>query len=157
MKKTNALRQLDSEDISYEVLEYDDSTEVDGEQIAAENGLPTEMVFKTLVTEGKDKEHFVFVIPVSEVLDLKKAAQIAGEKKIEMVHVKDLLNLTGYVRGGCSPIGMKKPFKTFIHRSALDFEAVYVSAGKKGMQMRVDPRDLARISGARFEDVTKEG
>ncbi|MDY6044387.1 MAG: Cys-tRNA(Pro) deacylase [Peptoniphilus sp.] len=157
MKKTNALRLLDNEKIPYEVLEYDGSMEVDGEKIALANDLPVESVFKTLVTEGKDKAHFVFVIPVAEELDLKKAARVTGEKKVDMLHVKDLLNLTGYVRGGCSPVGMKREFPTFIHESARLFDEIYVSAGKKGLQMRVNPEDLARISRASFEDVTKEG
>ncbi|MEJ8786133.1 Cys-tRNA(Pro) deacylase [Peptoniphilus sp. EMRHCC_23] len=157
MKKTNALRHLDAEGIPYETFEYDQDAEVDGVKIAELNHLPVEAVFKTLITEGKDKEHFVFVIPVAEELDLKKAAKVCGEKKIEMLHVKDLLPLTGYVRGGCSPVGMKKLFPTYIHETAILYDAIYVSAGKKGMQMRVNPEELGRLIDATFEDITKEG
>lgn len=157
MKKTNALRHLDAEGIAYETFEYDQDAEVDGVKIAELNHLPVEAVFKTLITEGKDKEHFVFVIPVTEELDLKKAAKVCGEKKIEMLHVKDLLPLTGYVRGGCSPVGMKKLFPTYIHETAILYDAIYVSAGKKGMQMRVNPEELGRLIDAAFEDITKEG
>ena len=157
MKKTNALRMLDSHSIDYDVVEYDPSVEVDGAKIEKENGLPVEQVFKTLVAEGKDRAHFVFVIPVEEELDLKKAAHVAGEKKMEMVHVKDLLNLTGYIRGGCSPVGMKKEFPTFIHESALNYERIYVSAGKKGLQMHLSPKDLAEACHGQFLDITKEG
>ena len=157
MKKTNALRNLDAEGIAYETFEYDQDAEVDGVKIAELNHLPVEAVFKTLITEGKDKEHFVFVIPVAEELDLKKAAKVCGEKKIEMLHVKDLLPLTGYVRGGCSPVGMKKLFPTYIHETAILYDAIYVSAGKKGMQMRVNPEELGRLIDATFEDITKEG
>lgn len=157
MKKTNALRHLDAEGIDYETFEYDENAEVDGVKIAELNHLPVEAVFKTLITEGKDKEHFVFVIPVAEELDLKKAAKVCGEKKIEMLHVKDLLPLTGYVRGGCSPVGMKKLFPTYIHETAILYDAIYVSAGKKGLQMRVDPEELARLIDGDFADITKEG
>lgn len=157
MKKTNALRHLDAEGIPYETFEYDADAEVDGVKIAELNHLPVEAVFKTLITEGKDKEHFVFVIPVAEELDLKKAAKVCGEKKIEMLHVKDLLPLTGYVRGGCSPVGMKKLFPTYIHETAILYDTIYVSAGKKGLQMRVDPEELARLIDGEFADITKEG
>lgn len=157
MKKTNALRHLDADGIAYETFEYDGDVEVDGVKIAELNHLPVEAVFKTLVAEGKDKAHFVFVIPVADELDLKKAAKVCGEKKMEMLHVKDLLPLTGYVRGGCSPVGMKKLFPTYIHESAILHDAIYVSAGKKGLQMRVDPEDLRRLIKGEFADLTKEG
>lgn len=157
MKKTNALRHLDAEGIPYETFEYDADAEVDGVKIAELNHLPVEAVFKTLITEGKDKEHFVFVIPVAEELDLKKAAKVCGEKKIEMLHVKDLLPLTGYVRGGCSPVGMKKLFPTYIHETAILYDAIYVSAGKKGLQMRMNPEELGELTRAEFADITKEG
>lgn len=157
MKKTNALRHLDAVGIPYETFEYDADAEVDGVKIAELNHLPVEAVFKTLITEGKDKEHFVFVIPVAEELDLKKAAKVCGEKKIEMLRVKDLLPLTGYVRGGCSPVGMKKLFPTYIHETAILYDAIYVSAGKKGLQMRVNPEELGRLTRAEFADITKEG
>lgn len=157
MKKTNALRHLDADGIAYETFEYDGDVEVDGVKIAELNHLPVEAVFKTLVAEGKDKAHFVFVIPVADELDLKKAAKVCDEKKMEMLHVKDLLPLTGYVRGGCSPVGMKKLFPTYIHESAILYDAIYVSAGKKGLQMRVDPEDLRRLIKGEFADLTKEG
>ena len=157
MKKTNALRHLDADGIAYETFEYDGDVEVDGVKIAELNHLPVDAVFKTLGAEGKDKAHFVFVIPVAEELDLKKAAKVCGEKKMEMLHVKDLLPLTGYVRGGCSPVGMKKLFPTYIHESAILYDAIYVSAGKKGLQMRVDPEELCRLIKGEFADLTKEG
>lgn len=157
MKKTNALRHLDADGIAYETFEYDGDVEVDGVKIAELNHLPVDAVFKTLVAEGKDKAHFVFVIPVADELDLKKAAKVCGEKKMEMLHVKDLLPLTGYVRGGCSPVGMKKLFPTYIHESAILYDAIYVSAGKKGLQMRVDPEELCRLIKGEFADLTKEG
>lgn len=148
MKKTNALRMLDSHSIQYDVVEYDPSVEVDGAKIAKANDLPTDEVFKTLVAEGKDRAHFVFVIPVEKELDLKKAAKVSGEKKMEMLHVKDLLNLTGYVRGGCSPIGMKKHFPTYIHETSREFPYIYVSAGVRGLQIKIAPEDLIRESRA---------
>ena len=157
MKKTNALRHLDADGIAYETFEYDGDVEVDGVKIAELNHLPVDAVFKTLVAEGKDKAHFVFDIPVPDELDLKKAAKDCGEKKLDMRHGKDLLPLTGYVRGGCSPVGMKKLFPTYIHESAILYDAIYVSAGKKGLQMRVDPEELCRLIKGEFADLTKEG
>ena len=154
MKKTNALRMLDSHSIDYDVVEYDPSVEVDGAKIAKENGLPVEQVFKTLVAEGKDRAHFVFVIPVEEELDLKKAAHVAGEKKMEMVHVKDLLNLTGYIRGGCSPLGAKKNYPVYMDASSNSWDDIAVSAGVRGMQIVAAPADLQQATRAVVASLT---
>ena len=145
MQKTNALRMLDKEKIVYQVFEY--STELtNGEMVAEALGQDKKMVFKTLVTVANTKEYFVFVIPVAETLDMKKAAKSAGVKSVEMLKQKDLLPLTGYIHGGCSPVGMKKAFKTFIHESAEALEYMMVSAGKVGMQMKVAPTDLQKVT-----------
>ncbi len=145
MQKTNALRILDKEKIGYEVFEY--SSEItNGELVAETLGQDKTRVFKTLVTVANTKEYFVFVIPVAETLDLKKAARVAGVKSVEMLKQKDLLPLTGYVHGGCSPVGMKKKFKTFLHETAQGFEFVFVSAGKVGMQMKIAPSDLQKAT-----------
>ena len=154
MKKTNALRMLDSHSIDYDVVEYDPSVEVDGAKIAKENGLPVEQVFKTLVAEGKDRAHFVFVIPVEEELDLKKAAHVAGEKKMEVVHVKDLLNLTGYIRGGCSPLGAKKNYPVHMDASSNSWDEIAVSAGVRGMQIVAAPADLQQATRAVVASLT---
>ena len=130
--KTNVMRVLDSKKIPYESHSYDADPSMSGEQIAEILGEDADRVFKTLVTQGKSKQYYVFVIPVNGGLDLKKAATASGEKSISMIKQKDLLPLTGYVHGGCSPIGMKKQFKTLIHKTALDGEKIFVSAGKVG-------------------------
>ena len=145
---------LDSHSIDYDVVEYDPSVEVDGAKIAKENGLPVEQVFKTLVAEGKDRAHFVFVIPVEEELDLKKAAHVAGEKKMEMVHVKDLLNLTGYIRGGCSPLGAKKNYPVYMDASSNSWDEIAVSAGVRGMQIVAAPADLQQATRAVVASLT---
>lgn len=152
MQKTNAMRILDKEKVSYEVLEYDSSI-TNGELVAESLNENKEHVFKTLVTEANNKEHFVFVVPVAETLDLKKGAKIAGVKSVEMLKQKDLLPLTGYIHGGCSPVGMKKPFKTFVHESAKELDKIYVSAGKVGMQIKINPNDLKVVVGFDFADL----
>ena len=145
MQKTNALRILDKDKIGYEVFEY--SAEItNGELVAETLGQDKNQVFKTLVTVANTKEYFVFVIPVAETLDLKKAAKVAGVKSVEMLKQKDLLPLTGYIHGGCSPVGMKKKFKTFLHETAQVFDFVFVSAGKVGMQMKIAPGDLQKAT-----------
>ena len=141
-EKTNALRLLDGEKIPYESHTYEADPSLSGEEIAGILGEEPERVFKTLVTQGKSGAYYVFVVPVNEELDLKKAAKVAGEKSISMIKQKDLLPLTGYVHGGCSPVGMKKQFQTFIHETAAGYEKIYVSAGKVGMQMEVASKDL---------------
>lgn len=142
--KTNVCRVLDSKKATY-VFRSFDTDETNGVALAAILGQDPQRVFKTLVTVGKSKEHYVFVIPVAEELDLKKAARVVGEKSIEMIPQKELLPLTGYVHGGCSPIGMKKLFKTTIHESAKDFETIFFSAGKIGCQIETALSELDKV------------
>lgn len=151
--KTNVMRILDKSKIPYESFEY--SAELtEGVLIAEALGEEKSAVFKTLVTESDKKEHFVFVIPVAETLDLKAAARVVGVKALSMLKQKELLPLTGYIHGGCSPIGMKKPFKTVIHKTAEDLPEFYVSAGKVGRQIKINPRTLCDFIGATFEEIT---
>lgn len=152
-EKTNVMRVLDSKKIAYTAHEYEPDPTLTGEQIAAILGEPAANVFKTLVTQGKSGAHYVFVIPVHAGLDLKKAAKASGEKSIEMIRQKELLPLTGYVHGGCSPIGMKKQFPTFIHLSAESLEKIYVSAGKVGFQIELSPSDLINAAGIAVADI----
>lgn len=155
-EKTNVMRLLDKAKISYTPHEYPHGdSAVDGVTVAQLTGVAPERVFKTLVARGIGKSIYVFVIPVTMELDLKKAAKAAGEKSVEMVHVNELLSLTGYVRGGCSPIGMKKKYKTFIDISAEDKETMFVSAGKIGYQVELPPSDLALQTSAKFTDLVK--
>ena len=156
-EKTNVCRVLDSKKITYDLHTYEADPTLTGEQIAGILGEDAEKVFKTLVTEGKTGQHYVFVVPVEKELDLKKAAKAAGEKSISMIKQKDLLPLTGYVHGGCSPIGMKKPFPTFIHETASGFEKMFVSAGKVGCQIEVAPSDLIAVVGCKLADIVGEG
>lgn len=153
--KTNAARILDKESISYDILQYEPGDGLnDGVSVAAKIGQDAELVHKTLVTVGSSKQHYVFVIPVAEELDLKAAAKAAGEKRIEMIAVKELQGLTGYIRGGCSPLGMKKLFPTFISASAEQMAEIIVSAGKVGMQLKLQPNDLAKAINAKFAAIT---
>lgn len=152
-EKTNVMRTLEQAGIAYTPHWYDPE-ETKGTDIAATLGESVECVFKTLVTEGPGREHFVFVIPVAETLDLKKAARAVGVKNIAMIPQKELLPLTGYVHGGCSPVGMKKPFPTFIDETALLCERFYCSAGRVGAQVEVDAEALAEYIGAEFADLT---
>ena len=149
--KTNAMRQLDAAKIPYEV----DENDLSGVHIAEQIGLPMPMVFKTLVAKGDKTGHLVFCIPVDKEIDLKAAAALTGNKKIEMVHVKDLLGLTGYIRGGCSPIGMKKKFPTYFDATAEDHEKITVSAGVRGAQMLLDRAVLVRFVDGRLVDVAR--
>lgn len=154
-KKTNALRMLDAQGISYTSLEYELSDGfTSGSDIARMQGLDPDSVFKTLVTEANTVEHFVCVIPVDCELDLKKAAKHFGVKKMEMLPMKKLLPLTGYIHGGCSPVGMKKMFPTAIDETAILFDGCYVSGGRIGLQLKIRPEDLAEISKAQFADLT---
>ena len=152
-EKTNVMRLLDGKKIAYEIHTYTPDATMSGEEIAGILGEDASRAFKTLITVRKSGQHYVFVIPVNGELDLKKAAKAAGEKSIAMIKQKELLPLTGYVHGGCSPIGMKKPFPTFIHESAEGFEKMFVSAGKVGFQIGIAPEDLIKASGSRYADV----
>lgn len=155
MTKTNAMRMLDRAKISYEVLSYEyDESDLSGVHAAQALSLDPAQVFKTLVTRGGKGGVFVFCIPVDAELDLKKAARCAGVKNIEMLHVRELQGLTGYIRGGCSPVGMKKQYPTFIDASADMFGEIYVSAGLRGQQLKVNPRELKEFIGAQFAEVT---
>lgn len=157
MQKTNAMRLLDKAKISYEALEYTvDENDLSGTTIAAQVGLSFDIVFKTLVAKGDKTGPVVMCIPVDKEIDLKKAAKATGNKKLEMVHVKDLLALTGYIRGGCSPVGMKKKFPTFICSSCLSHERITVSAGVKGCQLLVSSRELVDFVQATPCDITKQ-
>ena len=156
MIKTNAMRKLDSLKVKYNVHSYADTDAISGVDVAAVLGEDPEKVFKTLVTSGKSGSHYVFIIPVSEELDLRKAAKAAGEKSVEMIKSKELLPLTGYVHGGCSPIGMKKAFKTFIHETAESYEKIYVSGGKIGYQLELAPGDLKKAVSFSLFDLIKE-
>lgn len=151
--KTNVMRILDKAKIPYSFHTYEAGEALDGVTVAGKIGKPAELVFKTLVTAGKSGDHCVFVIPVAEELDLKKAAKAVSEKSVEMIHVKDINKLTGYIRGGCSPIGMKKQFKTVIDERALSCETIIVSAGKIGFQIEIAPNALAALIRADFSDV----
>ena len=154
--KTNAMRRLDAAKIPYEVFEYEvDENDLSGKHIADEIGLPHEMVFKTLVAKGDKTGPVVFCMPVDLEIDLKKAARVTGNKRIEMIHVKDLLALTGYIRGGCSPIGMKKQFPTFLHETANDFEKITVSSGTRGAQLLLKVSDLLAFVNAKTADLAE--
>lgn len=155
IEKTNAMRQLDSVGIEHAIGEYEyDETELSGEHAAEALGISKDEIFKTLVTRSNTGDYFVFVVPVASELNLKKAASAAGVKKIEMIHVKELLPLTGYVRGGRSPIGMKKPFPTFIDETAMLYDRIYISAGKRGAQIIINGEVLADFIGALLVDIT---
>lgn len=143
IEKTNAARLLDRAKISYELIAYEvDESDLSAVHVAEQLNEPVEAVFKTLVLKGDKTGFFVCIIPGAEELDLKKAAKISGNKSCEMIPMKDLLSITGYIRGACSPLGMKKRFPTFIHDSYQDFEMVYVSAGKRGLQLHMAPQEL---------------
>lgn len=156
MKKTNAMRILESENIDFEIIEYSTKDGIGGVDVAEKLGEDKDRVFKTLVTESKEGENFVFVVPVSSELDLKKAARASESKKVEMIPQKKLLPLTGYVHGGCSPVGMKKEFKTFIDSSAENLDFFYVSGGKVGMQIKLNPKELVNLIDGKFADIKKE-
>lgn len=155
MTKTNAMRLLEQAKIEYKALEYEwDEEHLGGEHAAEQVGVPAEQVFKTLVARGDKKGILVFCIPVNTELNLKKAAQAAGDKKVEMIHVKELLGITGYIRGGCSPIGMKKKYPTFIDETAILFEDITVSAGVRGCQLYLKQEDLVNYVDAKLCDLT---
>ena len=153
--KTNAVRIVETAKIDHEVITYGGTEPLDGVSVAGKLGVSVEYVFKTLVTQGKSGGYFVFVVPAAEELDLKKAARASGEKSIEMIPVKDINKVTGYIRGGCSPVGMKKAYVTRIDASAQGQRAIFVSAGRIGQQMEVNPEQLAQVCGAEFADITQ--
>ncbi|MGN0688500.1 MAG: Cys-tRNA(Pro) deacylase [Oscillospiraceae bacterium] len=154
--KTNAMRILDKLKLEYKVNYYECDEFIDGMHIADMLGQSYDSSFKTLVTVGKSKQYYVFALPVNREIDLKKAARAVGEKSLEMVHVKDINAVTGYIRGGCTPIGMKKLYKTVIHSSANEFDKIIVSGGRLGTQLELAPQDLARACSAVFEDIVAE-
>ena len=152
-EKTNVMRVLDGKKIFYKSHTYEPDATMSGEEIADILGEDASKVFKTLVTQGKSGSYYVFVVPVREELDLKKAAKVSGEKAVNMIKQKELLPLTGYVHGGCSPIGMKKQFPTFIHVTATQNDRIFVSAGKVGYQIELAPDDLMSVSGSTAADI----
>ncbi len=154
--KTNAVRLLEAAGIGFDTVPYEvDEEHLDAGHVAEQLGEDINCVFKTLVLRGERTGLFVCVIPGNREVDLKKAAAVAGDKKAEMIAVKELLPLTGYIRGGCSPIGMKKPLRTFFHNTATDFDAIYVSAGVRGLQIKIAPETLIDFVGASTADLTQ--
>lgn len=156
MEKTNAMRILDQNKINYKVYEYPHNNQcVDGLNVANLLNQDPEQVFKTLVTVSNTKKYYVFLVPVAYELDLKKCAKTVNEKNLEMIHVKDLFALTGYVRGGCSPIGMKKTFTTVIHETAYLYDTIIFSGGKIGLQIEINPDDLINLLNSKYSNITK--
>lgn len=151
--KTNAMRILDKLKIQYQHQSYESDEFVDGLETADKLNLPYELVYKTLVTVGKSEDYFVFVIPIAEELDMKKAARSVNEKSVTMIHVKDLNQITGYVRGGCTSIGMKKQYQTIINDTAKDLAEIYISGGKIGSQLKLSPDDLCKAVNAVYGDI----
>lgn len=152
--KTNAMRMLDRQKIAYEYETYECDEFADGIQVADMLGLEHRLVYKTLVTVGKSGSYYVFVIPIEEEIDFKKAARAVGEKSLSMLPLKELTKVTGYVRGGCTSVGMKKAYPTVIDSSAKELPYLYVSGGRLGMQLRLSPEDLKKAAGAEYADVT---
>lgn len=146
--RTNAMRFLDRQKVDYEVIQYECDAFTDGVAVAKKTGVPVEQSFKTLVTEGKSRNYYVFVLPVDQELDLKAAARAVGEKSVEMIHVKDIQSITGYIRGGCSPLGMKKNYKTVVDESARSFDWIAVSGGRIGSTIKIAPEALVKVTGA---------
>lgn len=154
--KTNAMRLLDAARVPYEAIPYNyDENDLAAQHVADELGEDINRVFKTLVLRGERTGFFVCVVPGNCEVDLKKAASAAGDKKAELIAMKELLPTTGYIRGGCSPVGMKKPFPTFFHSTATDFDFIYVSAGVRGMQLKISPKDLIGYVKAEVRDIVK--
>lgn len=151
--KTNAMRLLEKKKIPFKIHTYESDGFLDGISVAKKLNQSLEKTFKTLVAQGKSGNYFVFVIPVAMELDLKKAAKSVGEKSVEMIHVKDINKITGYIRGGCSPIGMKKQFQTIIHVSALEFGTIFFSGGRLGSQIEMNPQDLINAVLAATDDI----
>jgi Cys-tRNA(Pro)/Cys-tRNA(Cys) deacylase len=154
--KTNAMRMLDKLKISYSVNSYECDEFIDGMHIADKLGQSYDSSFKTIVTVGKSGNYYVFALPVDKELDMKKCAKTVGEKSLEPIHVKDINAVTGYIRGGCTPIGMKKQYRTVIHESARTFDKIIVSGGKLGLQLVLSPDDLARACSGEFADIVMQ-
>ncbi len=152
-QKTNAMRILDKNKVKYTVNYYECDEFIDGVHIADKLSQSYDISFKTLVAVGKSKEYYVFCLPVHKELDLKKAAVSVNEKSVELLHVKDIKTVTGYIRGGCTPIGMKKQFRTVIHLSALNFSQIIISGGMLGVQLILSPEDLAGCVSGKFDDI----
>ena len=148
--KTNAMRILERNKIPYEAIQYECEEFIDGLHTAQITGAPVEQSFKTLVVQGKSRDYYVLVIPIAEEVNLKTAAKAVGEKSVEMIHVKDMLGITGYIRGGCSPIGMKKHFPTYIEEMAQLYDTIMVSAGQRGVQVTLSPEDLRSYVQGQF-------
>lgn len=151
--KTNAMRFLDTKKVAYEVQAYQCDEFIDGVHVAEKLGQPLDETFKTIVAQGKSGSYYCFLLPVAEELDLKKAAKSVGEKSVELLHVKDITKVTGYVRGGCTPIGMKKQFMTIVHSSAQELEKFYISGGRIGMQIHLSPTELVNAINGKFEPI----
>ena len=154
--KTNAMRMLDKHHIQYDMIQYECDEFIDGLHTAEKTGAPVEQSFKTLVAQGKSKQYYVFVVPIAEEVQLKQAAKVAGEKSVELIPVKEITKITGYVRGGCSPLGMKKQFPTVIHESAEAYPEIYVSGGRIGTSIKVEPQALAKVARAKFDDILRK-
>ncbi|MCM1109466.1 MAG: Cys-tRNA(Pro) deacylase [Clostridium sp.] len=157
MNKTNVARLLDKAGVAYELIPYEvDESDLSATHVAASLDEDVEQVFKTIVLHGDRTGHFVCVVPGDREIDLKQAARVSGNKKCELLPMKELLPTTGYIRGGCSPVGMKKPFPTYIHDSAIRYPFIYVSAGQRGLQVKLSPGDLQRVVGASFVSLTAD-
>lgn len=152
--KTNAMRMLDRQKIAYETLTYECDEFIDGIHCADLIGAPYEQSFKTLVMEGKTGGYYVFVVPIEKEVDRKAAARAVGEKTVDMIHVKDIQKITGYIRGGCSPIGMKKQYPTVIDASAGNFPEIYISGGRIGLTLKVPVADIIKVTGAKLVPIT---
>lgn len=153
--KTNAMRILDKNKIPYDILNYACDGFIDGLHTAELTGAPVEQSYKTLVMQGKSKTYYVYVIPIAEEVDLKSAARAVGEKSVEMLHVKDITTVTGYVRGGCSPLGMKKQFATVLDETAASFDKIYISGGRIGTTITVNPDALLSVVRGQYADVIR--
>lgn len=151
--KTNAMRILDKNKIHYDINTYECEEFIDGVTIAKKLNQPEEKSYKTIVTCGKSKEYFVFLIPVNKEIDLKRAAKAVGEKSVELIHVKDINSITGYIRGGCTPLGMKKIYPTVIDLSAKKFDTIIISGGKIGVQIIINLNDLSKVINAKFDKI----
>ncbi|MCQ2194329.1 MAG: Cys-tRNA(Pro) deacylase [Paludibacteraceae bacterium] len=157
INKTNAARILDSKKVAYELIPYEvDESDLSAVHVAAQLGQPIERVFKTLVLRGNKTGIFVCVIPGGEEVDLKLAAKVSGNKNCDLVPMKEILGLTGYIRGGCSPLGMKKNYPTYFHKTATDYDYIFVSAGQRGLQIKASPNDLIQCSNAEINELILE-
>lgn len=154
--KTNAMRMLDRKKIPYETLSYECEEFIDGMHMAEATGADADLSYKTLVMQGKSRQYYVYVIPIAMEVDLKKAARAVHEKSVEMIHVKDINKVTGYIRGGCSPIGMKKQYPTVIHCTAERQPQIYISGGRIGLSLKLKPSDLVAMTGAVFADIARD-